>query len=298
MSNRIEFYRSRDIGERFYAAIDFLKQNWKVLYKNILIIGLPLAVIMGYLAAWQPAMIQNLGTSGFTAAGLAGAMFFVIILFFVSFLNGIYIYAMTGSVLLHYDRKQLSETTGWSELKNTFFRLAGKFILISLILILFFTIIAGIITGFAVTVSSLFGNSPVAIAFSVFLIIGGMIAILPSCILFYYPAFFSGKGIWESIQISFVLGFKNWGGLFVAIILAGIVFFILSMFFSAPYQIILLILPGQVTFLTYIFATFSTIGSLLLTPIMIIIFAFQYFSIVEKEEGVSLQSQVDEFENL
>ena len=48
MSERIEFYKNRSIGERFSVAIDFLKQNWKALYKNILIGGLPLAIIMGY----------------------------------------------------------------------------------------------------------------------------------------------------------------------------------------------------------------------------------------------------------
>jgi len=33
-------------------------------------------------------------------------------------------------------------------------------------------------------------------------------------------------------------------------------------------------------------------------PIMFIFIAFQYFSIMEKEQGVSLQSKVSEFENL
>ena len=54
----------------------------------------------------------------------------------------------------------------------------------------------------------------------------------------------------------------------------------------------------EVNIISYILATLSAIGTLLAYPIMIVLFAFQYFSIVEKEEGVSLQSKMDEFENL
>jgi hypothetical protein len=114
----------------------------------------------------------------------------------------------------------------------------------------------------------------------------------------YFPAYFSEKRIWESIKVSYVLGFKNWGSLFVALLLAGVMSMIVSIIFSLPYEIVSLFTWGQVNILTYILATLSAIGSVLAYPILFLIFAFQYFSIVEKEEGVSLQSQIDEFENL
>ena len=94
------------------------------------------------------------------------------------------------------------------------------------------------------------------------------------------------------------MGFRNWGSLFVAIILTGIIFMVAYMVFNLPLQVITLFSQGNITLVSYIFATLSAIGTMIFTPITVVIFAFQYFSIVEKEEGISLQSQLNEFENL
>ena len=302
MTNRIEFYKNRNIGERFSVAFDFLKQNWKVLYKNILIGGLPLAIIMGFLLTRQNSMQYTAIPFGFILPSLLSLL--------MSFLTVVYMYSMTASILLHYDRNQLTETTGWDDLKETFFRFTGKTSLITLLLFIPLLIIIGIIGAiFYISFSSswdfysdanmgIVGLQVLFIILISFLFIGAIIAFAPSFTILYFPALFSGKGILQSIKMSFVLGFKNWGSLFVAILLYGILMIIVYVIFSAPFQVITVFSGGNLSIISFIFATFSTIGNILTYPIMVLIFAFQYFSIVEKEEGISLKSQLDEFENL
>ena len=295
MSERIEFFKNRSIGERLSVAIDFLKQNWKALYKNILIGGLPLAIIMGYFLAQQinAQMLSDMHT------------FFLHYIFFVliSFTTFIYLYAMSGAVLFHYGRNQLTETTGWNDLKDTFFRFAGKTVLITfMVYIPILLIVAGIAAIFSFSVGFTTGSANVGpiilMILLIFLLLVVFIALTPSFTILYFPAYFSGKTNMESIKIAFSLGFKNWGSLFVAILLTGIVFYIFYMLFSVPLIIVSIFSMGHVTFISYILAILSATGMVGAYPIMFIIFAFQYFSIVEKEEGVSLQSRMDEFENL
>ena len=292
MLERIEFYKNRDIGERFSAAIDFLKQNWKVLYKNILLGGLPLAIISGILMTWQTHYMS-------TTYDIVNTSLLYIPSSIVSFITMVYIYSMTGAVLLHYDRNQLTESTGWSDLKGTFSRFAGKTTLISLIVYMPVIIIAAIFAVFFIAFLESASDGGMALSLFLFIIffLGVFIAFAPSLVMLYFPSYFSEKTIGESIRTSFTLGVKNWGSLFVAIILTGIIFTIVYMVFSVPYAVVSMFSP-RVNTITYILATLSTMGILLTYPIMFLIFAFQYFSIVEREEGVSLQSQMSEFENL
>jgi len=297
MSEKIEFYKNRSIGDRFSVAFDFLKQNWKALYKNILWGGLPLAIIMGYFTA------QMSGVRPVSITDLPRFLLFYVLLMLVSFVINIYLSSMAGAVLFHYDRNQLTETTGWNDLKDDFFRFAGKITLITLMVFIPIIIIAAIfggIIGFMTSALSLGGVRTIFVLFflTVLLLLGVLIALAPSLSIMYFPACFSGKTNVESIKVAFKLGFKNWGNLFVALLLAGIVLIVISIVFSLPYEIVNLFSRGQLSIISYIFATFSAIGTLVISPIVMVIFAFQYFSIVEREEGVSLQSQVDEFENL
>ena len=304
MSDRIEFYKNRSIGERFSVAVDYLKQNWKVLYKNIMWGGLPLALLMSFLSARMMSVRPAAGIGAFS--DLYGYLLTMGLLSVVSFLSMLYLYSMTGAVLLHYDRNQLTETTGLGSLKSTFFKFVGKTFLITLIVyipvVILVAIIAGVF-GFGMTGGSLTGGSFVigmGLFFLLFLVI--LIALIPFLSIVYYPAYFSGKSVWQSITVAFKLGFKNWGSLFVAFILTVIVFIVIYMIFSGPLQLVSVFatLGGiNVSYIIYfLLAILSSIGTTLAYPIMIVIFAFQYFSIVESEEGVSLQSKISDFENL
>ena len=303
MLERIEFYKNRSVGERFSVAIDFLKQNWKVLYKNILIGGFPLALISFFLSTQQA---NNAQTS---SANLLLIFLINMLTIIISIAISIYLYSMSGAVLFHYDRNQLTEKTGWNDLKDTFFRFAGKYTVIFLLIFIPFVIVFTIILVFIFAFLGLLvgagaSGNPFFPIMAVLLIFGGFIAFSPSISMLYFPALFSGKGYLESIKISFSLGFKNWGSLFVSILLTGIALIALIialigiyLIFSLPLQYFSINIR-EANIISFAVTSFSAFGILLIQPIIIVIFAFQYFSIVEREEGVSLQSQMNEFENL
>jgi hypothetical protein len=131
------------------------------------------------------------------------------------------------------------------------------------------------------------------------ILLGFLFVFAPFVALAHYPAYFSGAGIWKSIQIAFGMGFRNWGSIIVTLLLSTIVLGVIIMIFMIP-NIVVSVLPsfGGLDILKFIFNFLYMLGTVLTYPVFFVFIAFQYFSIVESEQGVSLQSKVSEFENL
>jgi hypothetical protein len=298
--DKIEFYKNRTLSERFSASVDFLKQNWKALYKNILIGAIPLSIIGGYFMPYY----QQISFGRFSSGNEIPDLPLIALCFVVSIALMIYLNAMTGAVLIKYGKRELDSSTGWSDLSGSMFSLSGKTFLINLILGFIVTvvvvIIALIIAIFASGITSGSGLPYVGIiiVFVVFILLGFLLAFGPFIALSQYPAYFSGAGIWESIKIAFGMGFRNWGNVMVTLLLTGIVFYIINIIFALPNTILVLFSFGETGILTFLFGFIAILGSVLTYPVLFIFIAFQYFSIVESEQGISLQAKVDEFANL
>ena len=295
---KIEFYKNRSLSERFSASIDFLKQNWKVLYKNVLIGAIPLAIFIGFFAQYyEKAWFAKVYSGEVAVPNLP----FIFLYFVLMIILIIYLNAMPGAILKKYGEGKLTLSTGWGDLKGTMLSLSGKTFAIGFIL---WVIIMIVVVGIAAIVGMLF--SGIVSGGAVFIIIGivavialGLIFIFaPFLTLALYPAYFSEAGIWESIKIAFGMGFRNWGSIIVTLILIGVSTYIIVMIFAIPDIIVTMISHGEIGFLTFIGSFLLFLGEILTYPIMFIFIAFQYFSIVEKEQGFSLQSKVSEFENL
>lgn len=289
--DRIEFYKNRTFGERFFASIDFLKQNWNVLFKNILIGALPLAIFGGYFMQYhQQSSLSNIYTGGASLNPLFMILYFVAVISLVIYLN-----AMTGAVMIKYGEGNLTSGTGWRDLSGTMFSLSGKTFLIGLILwvisLVIVAVIAVIIGIFVsgVTAGNELAFSGIIFIITMFVILGLVFAFCPFLCLAYYPAYFSGASIWESIKIAFGMGFRNWGSVFATILLAGIVLFVIGAIFGIPNIVVTLFSSqGEMSIWTFIFSFLAIFGTVLTYPVMFIFIAFQYFSIVESEQGVSL----------
>jgi hypothetical protein len=298
---KIEFYKNRTLSERFSASVDFLKQNWKMLYKNVLIGAIPLAIIVGYfMQYYQQSMLDNLYTGGMTVNPLVMIVYFISSVALVIYLN-----AMTGAVLKKYGERNPDSPIGWNDLYRDMLSLSGKTFLIYLIIWLIFIVIiafVSIIIGIFIsglTAGNEWGFIGVITALVMFIFIGFLFAFAPFWALAQYPAYFSGAGIWKSIQIAFGMGFRNWGSIIVTLLLSTIVFGVIIMIFMIPYMVVS-VLPsfGGLDILKFIFNFLYMLGTVLTYPVFFVFIAFQYFSIVESEQGVSLQSKVSEFENL
>lgn len=286
---RIIFYKQRTLGERLSAATDFIKQNWKIIGKNLLILVLPLALIYGLIMQKYMQSLFSYTTPDTTSI-LTMFAYGIFSWIFTSVVSG-----AIGAMLIRYDAEgKLDSSANLSSLFPTIMPLAGKTILISFIFS--FTIMIVMAALFYLAIS--FGVvGAVIMGISMLLLFGVVIFILPMLTIVFFPAYFKGVNAIQSIREAFQLGLKNWGNLFVTALLVMVIVSIVSSIFSIPYSMVILFW-GDVTILSFIFSFVVSLFSFMMAPFGLIYFAFQYFSIAEREEGTSLQNQLDDFDNL
>ena len=277
----IELYKKRSIGERFSATSDFISQNGKVLFKNLLYIGIPLALLQGFLMQNYTVEIMrmtasylNPAESMFTPSYLG--------LMFVSICFSLFVYVVTGAILKKYQEGTLNKDTAWSDLKQDVFPFAGKLFLQGLICMLGFMIVSGILVAFVIGILFTNGVTGLVPLITMFIIFALMIIILPPFILIPFPIFFENASAWQGVKKGLKLGFKNWASTFLTFLLGVLIYSIVYYIVSMPYIIHFMLTNGAGGFTGYFLAIISAISLLFLTPISLVFFGFQYTSLVEK----------------
>ena len=295
--DKIEFYKNRSLSERFSAAAGFIRQNWKVICKVVLIPAIPLAILQGYFQQnYFSASMEITKYALNPTAILADAGLF----FLVSIVYALFLYAISGAVMSQYDAGLLSRDTSLKDLKEKIFSNLGKLFLVSLLLVLMFI---GVYLVFLLIMVVLGMISKVLMALGIVLMVVAIFAILPPMLLTFFPAVFQGASIGKSVKKGMQLGFKNWGSTFAIFIIVGVALGVISLILMLPYLIWVMLgvfgsggISGGI--LPYCLSMLSSLASAFVTPLTFIFFAFHYFSIAEKEEGISLQSKIEEFDTL
>jgi MFS family permease len=294
--DKIEFYKNRSLGERFSAATEFIRQNWKVLYRNILIVGIPIGLVQGYFM--QNYFSQSLRYSPTDAnpfVFFANAGLFML-MYMLSFLT---MYAIAGAIMSRYESGLLSKETRLKDLGRKIFSNIKKIFLVSLAVGLIL-VVAYVILLLFIVVSAMVSTILTVIVGILFFV--AFMAIIPPMVIIYFPAVFQGTSIGESVRKGFRLGFKNWGSTFGIIMIVGLATGAVSAFLSIPYMLWMFIGIANGQFdsgiVSYCLSMLSSLAYVFVTPLTFVFLAFHYFSIVEKEEGISLQSKVEDFENL
>jgi len=211
----------------------------------------------------------------------------------VTLLSGLALSAMSGAIMSRYEEGLLNEETNLSDLTDKIVLNMGKLFMIGLAVILT-GIVAIIVLVLIVAILA-----KISAFLSVLVAIVAVFAIIPPLYLIRFPALFQGASTMESFKKGIRIGFKSWGSTFLMIIIAGMASYVISMFFGLPYLIWNLFNIGnEPGVLSYILSGFASLSTAFVTPLIFVFLAFQYFSVVEKIEGISLQSKVEEFDNL
>jgi len=296
--NKIEFYMNRDLGERFSASAEFIRQNWKVMYKIILIVAIPLALLQGYyqqhymsaylrsisqiVSGGDASMVRELYTS-------SGMWIYLLI----SLLSALVLSAMSGAIMSRYEEGLLNEETTLSDLGDKIVSNMGKLLMIGLAMILL-----GIVAIFAL-VLIIMVMSKISGFFTVLVAIFAVFSIVPAIYLVRFPALFQEASPMESIKDGLRLGFKGWGTTMLMIIIIAVAAYVVTLIFSLPFAIWNAFNIGnEPGILSYSLSGISWLGKAFVTPLTFVFFAFQYFAVVDKVDGISLQSKVEEFDNL
>jgi hypothetical protein len=297
METKIEFYKDRTLGERFSAAGDFIRQNWKILSKNLMYIGVPLILLYGFfMQNYIQGALANINSPNIQTVGSLMSMMLSIL---SSSLLSLFFIAMLGALLKQYQKGSLTEKTGWSDLKGNLFSFLGKIFIQYLIISVGFILLA-IVIGLLMYLSSLTGRlgATVMIAVISLVFLALMVIIFPLLALTPYPIFFENASAWQGIKKGFRLGFKHWGSTFLTTFLGFLLMMVVYYILSMPYLVYIMFNMGEGGFLGYVLAIFSSFVVFILYPVLIVFVGFQYTSIVEKEEGISLQDKIEQFDSL
>ncbi|MDL2223920.1 hypothetical protein LJB92_01245 [Bacteroidales bacterium OttesenSCG-928-M06] len=292
-TNNLEFYKVRTVGERFAVAGDFVRQNWKLLLRNIVYIGAPLAIVSGYFSQeYVTGALDNVASGDYEASFVVNALLCTFLMVCLQ----LFLFSMTGAILYQYTQNKLREDSSWKDLRGDMFFIMGKLFVLGLIL----TLMIAVILLVVVVLFYILGfNSAFIASLSMLSLLGICIALIPSLMMAQQPIIFERESAWRSLVKGMRLGFKNWGAVFLTLLLGGVLLMIFSYFLAMPYYVYLMVhIEGGGGFLGYVLAAMASLGTVIAYPLYIIFVGLQYTSIVEKEEGISLQNKIDDFDQL
>lgn len=294
---KIEFYANRSLGDRLSAAARFIRQNGAVFFKLLLLPAIPLMLIQAFFAMKYGGNFSELinpYAGGVDMDALAPAMGSTFFYMLFTLLLSLYLTGMSGALLSHYDEGLLTKETKFGDVSKKMFSNMGKMFLVCLLLGLILVVALFLIGGL---IGFLFASSRgLGVGLGILMVIA-IFALLPSFALSYFPAFFQEAGVMASIGKGFSLGLKNWGTTIAVLLIAGVITAIAVYLLGIPYELwVLFSHTGGIV--AYILALLASIGTFIATPLSFIFLAFHYFAVVEKAEGISLQSKVDEFDTL
>jgi hypothetical protein len=287
-NTHINFKQQRDFGEIFNATFAFIGQEFKLLSKAVLFFVLPIliiAAILGVKAQIELQKVTNLIRAGNPADytnpfSILGTTFK-----YYSYIILLYILGMTSLSCTVYGYIKLYTIKGkdqfdlndiWSVVKKIFFPILGISIIVTLIVIFgsFFCFIPGIYLGVSLSV-------------------------------IFMAYIFEEKGFSDAFSRSFNLTGQKWWLTFGIIIIAYMMVSIMSLFLSIP-SILMGLKPlifslknrQQYNFhystAYYIMNSITSLIGYILYSIVLIVIAFQYFSLREMKERPSLQDKIDQ----
>jgi len=280
MTEKIEFYKVRDLGDRINTTFQFVRQNGKQIARNFLYL-IPIyvvaAIITGYFqgSAYSGALYgygdpySMVSSGGYLLSLLASIVVaitsFVALLFVVCF-------------VAEYEESEdttVDDSKVWARVKSSFWGSLGGSILVGIAIVigLMFCLIPGIWLG---------------VSFSLFItayIVGQSKPI-------------SG-GVTNCIGESYDLVKQDWFGSFGYLIVMGFIALAFYIVLSIPSMfsgMATMLFPSSQGINTVISAfayTFYYVGALFVSTITSVATALLYFDLKERKEGLSLQRKID-----
>ncbi|MDT3696869.1 MAG: hypothetical protein ROY99_10805 [Ignavibacterium sp.] len=295
--SKIEFKRYRDLGQILNSTFEFIRQNFLSLLKSLVFLVGPFLLITGILLGfYQKSVFTIFQITSISQMGIVILLMIISILFTMQMmLTTVYSY-----ILIYLSKPEftpISIEEVWEGVKQNFFKILALTALIFFLTLIYLLLFSLIIAA----VSS--GTSSIGLVMLLFLILFiFLIFLMVKVCLAYMIMLYERTGIWISIQRSFYLVKNKWwfsfGVIFVLVIIQSLMGFI----FQIPQYIVMFAtmfnsIDGSgvsgvteiLIMLTSVFATFQY----LLTTILIIAFAFLYFSLVEQKEAKGLIEKIE-----
>jgi hypothetical protein len=304
-SKKILLYKVRNFSEKFDDTFAFVRENWKVLFKYLTYLILPVSLLQaialnGYIETTfsisdanngdPVSVLQSLGWSygGMILTSLLGGMLLVSVVYGLITLSGNGENSLAG--ITADDLKP--------QLLRNMKRSGLAFVVFFVLSILFIVVVVALAAAmsFWILLPIMFA----VIAFSIPLML-----FMPVYLLEDIP-------LLASLSKTLRLGFATWWSTFAIIVVLGIIVSFIQGVFALPFYIMIVaktILGVQgsgsefldsagYSFIMYLFGVLQSYATFLLMSLMAVGLALQYGHASEKEDHVTMEDNINRFEEL
>ncbi|MCI6159854.1 MAG: hypothetical protein PUH24_07190 [Prevotellaceae bacterium] len=311
----IQLYKVRSFGEKISDTFAFIGENFKILFKHITYFLLPLCLfqafalngLMGnYMALFT--RFSDAGTAGNgldsmgwdSLSGILMSLVAYVVLYTVGYtlLTSI-IYAM---MKVYERRGDRLKGIGWEELQPQMVRNLKRGSILILV-----TIILSIAVLALFALASYIAPALILVAYVPLIAVA-----VPLALFMPIYQFEDDATLWVALRKSLRLGFKTWGGIFSLLIVLSILASVLQMITQMPWQIAVMIkmflgMEGAenafissfgYSFLVYLLSVVSSFGTYLAYSILVVGLGYQYGHACEKIDRMTVESDIDKFEQL
>jgi hypothetical protein len=308
--NGIEFYRRRTFSEKLNATFDFIRENWKPLLKYSFYLIMPVCLVQtfamnAFINGYMDLVLSN-GSDGRFGNSVYGFMANYGVLLFCmligsSILTG-FVYALMQTYATRENRLQ---NITFDDFKEQLVGNAWKCLRISLFLIFVYLVLAAFVTLSAVLVSTY----SLIVTIPLFLLL--IVCLIPLMMLLPVYIFERDMNLPGAIRKAWKLGTKTLGGMLGLMAVLYIIASVIQTVTMLPWYITVII--GSVMSLTsesgldqsvgykfalYVLGLLQSYGIYISSIIGITGLAFQYFHAREKVEGVTIESNISNFNRL
>jgi hypothetical protein len=305
---KIKYYRIRTFGERLNVSFDYLRETWKPMFKFTLYLILPICLIQAFAtnAVMRAAFITGYYSSTDTGLDIASFIGNYLVYYLCIFLGSAILSALVYTLMQEYERREtrlmdIRLADFKPLLTRNFKKIAGAMLLFLAILFLY--------AGFMILLAFI---SPWTLIATVLVLLAVSVVLVPSFALFIPLYLFEDKPLIPALRKSFAYGFRAWGETFLTVFVFGLLANIINMATTMPWYILTIVgsvmgmsgsdnrIDSQLwyNFLTYLLGIVQSYGIYLASIITATGYAFQYFHVREKQESVSVDGSIRDFDKL
>ena len=305
---KIALYVQRSFGEKLTATFDFIKENWKPLMKFTTYLMLPLCLLQGLSLNGLMSGTMALGdmTGGSFDSSVVGASIMALVTYYslyaVLYLLGtVMLTSLVYALVRTYnEREERLNGIVFGDIKPLLLRNVKRLFLMG--------IACGFLFLFAVILVVLLA---VLTPFTLILTIPLLFAFMIPLVLMSPIYLFEDISLGEAFAKTFRLGFATWGGIFLILIVMGLIASVLQTIVSIPWYVIYIVKmiftmsDGGATsssvglnFAQYLFSILMLYGSYLSAIFSIVGLVYQYGHASEVVDSITVESDIDNFDKL
>ena len=306
---KIAMYVKRPFGEKLNASFDFIKENWKQLLKYATYLILPVCLLQaanfsGLMGGMTDLTVMQaaggMGDDPLSVFGPSFAFNYAGLVFF-SFLGALLLTSLIYAMIrLYIEREERLNGILFNDIKPLLLRNIKRLFIIGVFCSFLFLLAVIIIVLLAVlTPFTLLLTLPLLFAFAIPLALMAPIYL------------FEDISLMEAFRKTFRLGFATWGGVFLILIVMGLIASVLQGIVSIPWYIIYIVKMvftmsdgGEagssvgLNFAQYLFSVLMLYGSYLSAIFTVVGLVYQYGHASEVVDSITVESDIDNFDKL